>query len=185
MNNRLWHFSSYLVLLLFCLALSACGSGGSSPGRSTKAKTSLKTAGLVSPGTLVATLEVIIAIPYGVTVELDPVSQQPASSVVALVGTTDPAMTLKTLDFIAPTPTAKGSLRVTYLAADGFTPSDSITITLDIATGYFPVASDFSLTKFEIGTMAYVTDANGNKTLNIYPIAPVPNPNSLLTVNVI
>lgn len=169
----------FITLFIFCAALFGCGSGGSSsPSRTTKAKTSLKTAGLVSPGTLVATLEVIIAIPYGVTVELDPVSQQPAKSVVTLVGNTDPAMVLSALDYIAPTPSANGSLKISYVVATGFTPSDSIAITLDIANGFFPVASDFSLTKFDIGTMS----ADGTSK---YPIAPVPNPNSLLTVTVI
>lgn len=186
MKCQLRFYCLFPLLIALCFALAACGSGGnSSPGRTSKATTSLKTAGLVPPGTRVATLDVIISIPYGVTVEVDPVTNEPVSSVVTLVGTTDPAMTMKTLDYIAATPSTNGSLRITYIAADGFTPSDSIAITLDIATGFFPVASDFSLTKFDIGTMAYTTDANGNTILNIYPIAPVPNPNSLLTVTVI
>lgn len=188
MKTRLKPYYSYLVLLLFCFALSACGSGSSSPpSRTTKTKTSLKTAGLVPQGVLVATLDVTISIPYGVTVAMKPgvTPQVPEDGVLAFVGTTDPAMILKTLDYIAPTPSANGSVRISCVAADGFTPSDYITITLDIASGFFPVASEFSVPKFEIGTMSYSTDASGNKTLNIYPIVPVPNPNSLLTVTVI
>lgn len=194
MKIQLKHYCLIIALFVFCTALSGCGSGGASPSRTTKAKTSLKTAGLVASGLLVATLEVVVDLPYGVTVELDPLTSQPAKSVVQLVGTTDPAMTLNTLEYVAPTPTTKGSLRITYVAAAGFTPSDSIAISLDIANGFFPVASDFSLTKFEIGTMSYATDASGNKLLDsngypvitsVLPIAPVPNPNSLLTVSIV
>jgi len=170
MANLKGIFSWCAVFLLFVLILGGCGSGsGTSSARTTKAKTSLKTAGLASSGLLVGAMEVVVSFPYGVTVELDPVTNEPAKSVVQLVGTSDPAMTLNALSYVAASPTAKGSLRIVYLNAAGFTPSDSLSVQLDIATGFFPQASDFSLTKFEIVTMA----ADGN-TIN--PQAPVPNP---------
>jgi hypothetical protein len=156
--------------LLLTIMLAGCGSGsGTGSSRTTKAKTSLKTAGLASTGLLVGAMAVVISFPYGVTVELDPVTNEPARSVVTLVGTSDPAMTMKALTYVAASPTTKGSLTIYYLNAAGFTPSDSISVQLDIANGFFPQASDFTLTKFEIVTMT----ADG-KTIN--PQAPVPNP---------
>lgn len=175
-----------LILLFLCLALAilfaGCGSGGSSGKSTQKATTTLKTSGLVTGGMLVGDLEVVISIPYGVTVELDPLTNQPAKSVVQLVGTTDPAMTMKALDYVAPLPPpspngspTNGSLRIVYLAATGFNPADAILIQLDIATGFFPVASDFSLTKFEVGTMS----ADGS-TIN----TPTPVPDPVFTVTI-
>jgi hypothetical protein len=175
-----------LALLVFCIALSGCGSGGSSaPNRTTKIKTSMKTAGLttgyVPAGYVVGTLDLVLSIPYGVTVELDPLTNQPVKSVLQLVGTTDPAMTLNTLDYVAPTSTVPGTLRISYVAAAGFTPSDSISVTLDIANGISPSTSDFSLTKYDIGVVKF--DPITSTVLDSQNIS-IPNPNSLLTVSI-
>lgn len=174
-------FGCCAVFLLAVLILGGCGSGSgtTASNRTTKAKTSVKTSGLVPPGFLVGALEIVIAIPYGVTVELDPVTNEPSRNVVTLVGTSDPSMTMKALTYVAATPTAKGSLKIIYLNAAGFTPADSISVQLDIATGFFPTASDFSLSKFEVISMA--VNADGSLTVN--PSAPVQNP--AFTVEVI
>jgi hypothetical protein len=145
-------------------------------------KTAGLTTGYVPAGYVVGTIDLVLAIPYGVTVELDPLTNQPAKSIIQLVGTTDPSMTLNTLDYVAPTSTLPGSLRITYIAAAGFTPSDSINVTLDIATGFFPVATDFSLTKYDIGVVKL--DPVTGAILDSQNIS-IPNPNSLLTVTVI
>lgn len=176
MNNMLRKLLLFIPCLALAMLFSGCGSGGSSAPATRKATTTVKTAGLVSGGMLVGDLEVIISIPYGVTVELIPGTVNPVQSVVQLIGTTDPAMTMKALDYVPPTPTANGSLRIVYLAATGFNPSDAILIQLDIATGFFPIASDFSLTKFEVGTMS----ADGS-TIN----TPVPVANPVFTVTII
>jgi hypothetical protein len=161
----------YMFYLMLALILGGCGSGSgtASSSRTTKVKTSVKTAGLASSGLLVGAMEVVISFPYGVTAELDPVTNEPARSVVQLVGTSDPAMTMNALTYVAATPTTRGSLKIYYFNAKGFTPSDSLSVQLDIATGFFPQGSDFSLSKFEIVTMT----ADGN-TINSQ--APVPNP---------
>lgn len=186
-------FRCYLLVLLLALVLGGCGGGGgasssgtatadsggggSSSGISTtRAKTSLKTSGLASSGLLVGALEVVISMPYGVTVELDPATNEPARSVVTLVGTADPKMTMSALHYVAATPTTKGSLRIVYINAAGFTPSDSLSIGLDIATGFFPKATDFALTKFEITTMS----ADGS-TIN----APAAVQNPVFTAEII
>lgn len=154
MANLKRFFVFFTTAALAALFLSGCGGGGSSSGsKSTKGKGSLKTAGLVSSGLLVGGLDVVISIPYGVTVELDPATNKPARSVVTLVGTADPKMTMESLQYVAATPTTKGSLRIVYLNSVGFTPADSLSIWFDITTGFFPQAIDFALTKFEIATM--------------------------------
>lgn len=162
---------SITAIIALSIALTGCGSGsGSYTGsRSTKAKTSVKTSGLVTSGFLAGALEIIISIPYGVTVELIPGTSNPSSNVVQLLGTSDPKMILNALDYVPATSTSKGSLKIIYLNAAGFTPSDSIFVQLDIATGFFPQAADFSLTKFEVTKMT--TDGS-----TIYPSAPVSNP---------
>lgn len=175
-----------LALLVFCIALSGCGSGGSSaPNRTTKIKTSMKTSslttGYVPAGYVVGTIDLVLSIPYGVTVELDPSTNQPAKSVVQLVGTTDPAMVLNALDYVAPTSTSNGTLRISYVAAAGFTPSDSISVTLDIANGFSPSTSDFTLTKYDIGVIKL--DPITGSILDSQNIS-IPNPNSLLTVSI-
>ncbi len=169
-----WH----ALFLLFVFILGGCGSGGeiTSSARTTKAKTSLRTAGLASPGLVVGAMEIVIAFPYGVTVELIPGTNEPARSVVTLVGSTDPGMTLNALTYVAATPTTKGSLKIIYLNAAGFTPADSLSVQLDIATGFFPIASDFSLTKFEIVTMT-----PDGSTIN----SPAPVLNPVFTATVI
>lgn len=163
-----------IILIIFAFAFSmtvtGCGSGGSSTvSRSTKAKTSVKTAGLVAPGLLVGALEIVISIPYGVTVECITGTNEPVQSVVQLVGTADPKMLLSAMNYTPATPTNKGSLKIQYYNAVGFTPSDSLLVQLDIATGFFPIEADFSLTKYDVVAMS----ADGN---TIYPVAPVLNP---------
>lgn len=173
---NLKRFCSFFVLFMLCaFLLAGCGSGGSgssSSSRTTKARTSLRTASLAPSGLLVGALEVVIAFPYGVTVELDPVTNEPARNVVTLVGTADPAMTLNALTYVPATPTTRGSLKIVYLNAAGFTPSDALSVQLDIATGFFPTASDFSLTKFEIVTFSVAADGSLLST----NLAPVANP---------
>lgn len=187
MNTQLKRYCLFLVLLALCFTFSACGSGGgSSPSRTTKLKTSMKTAalttGIVPSGYVVSTIDLILAFPLGITVELDPLTNQPAKSVLQLVGTTDPAMTLSTLDYVAPTASSPGSLRITYVAAAGFTPSDSIDVTLDITSGFSPLATDFSLTKYDIGVMKL--DPLTGSILDTQNIS-IPTPNDFLKVGVI
>lgn len=161
----------------FTVAAIGCGSGsGGSSVKNSKAKASLKTAGLVPPGFLAGTLEVEISIPYGVTAELIPGTSNPAKNVVQLIGASDPKMTLNALDYLPATSSSKGSLRIIYLNAAGFTPADSLLVQLDVTTGFFPTAADFSLTKFEVTRMS----ADGN---TIYAPEPVLNPT--FTVEVI
>lgn len=149
---------STLFFFMICMIVAGCGGGGgggtAAPASvTTKAKTTLRTSGLTTSGYVVTSLDIIISIPYGVTVELDPVTKQPSKNVVQLIGIIDPAMVINTLDYVPATASSKGTLRIVYINAVGFTPSDSLLVQLDITTGFFPKAADFSLQKFEITTM--------------------------------
>lgn len=163
-----------------CLIIAGCGGGGGGGAAvpvaaSATAKTTLKTSGLVDQGYVVTSLDIVITFPNGITVELDPVSKQPSKNVVQLIGTVDPAMVMSALDYTPATSSSRGSLRVVYINAAGFNPSDSLLVQLDITTGFYPKSADFTLTKFDITTMS--TDGN-NKT----SATPVPNPVFTATV---
>ena len=163
-----------------CLIIAGCGGGGGGGAAvpvaaSATAKTTLKTSGLVAPGYVVTSLDIVITFPNGITVELDPVSKQPSNNVVQLIGIVDPAMVMSALDYTPATSSSSGSLRVVYINAAGFNPSDSLLVQLDITTGFYPKSADFTLTKFDITTMS--TDGS-NKT----SATPVPNPVFTATV---
>lgn len=159
-----------IPIIILLLITAGCGGGdSSSQPTARKSSTTVKTSGLVTSGMLVGALEIVVSFPYGVMPAIDPTTNEPARSVARLIGTADPGMTLSALQYTAPTPTSPGSLRVVYLNAAGFTPSDAILIELIVATGYFPTTADFNLTKFEVTAMS----ADGK---TIYAPAAVQNP---------
>lgn len=176
MKIAIRQFIIFATLLVFCASFFGCGSGGGTAPQKPKAKAALKTSGLVPAGTLVSALYIDITIPYGVTAAIDPASGQPASTVVQLVGKTDPAQTLKSIDYVAPTLTTNGTIKLAYYAANGFTPSDSITIELDLADGFTPpTISAFNITRFDYGTIS-----TGSTGTNMSADISYPNPNSLI-----
>lgn len=170
----------------FGITLSGCGSSsGNQPVR--KAKASVKTAGLVAAGLFVETLDITISFPIGITVALSPGTTYDSSptthnliaSVVQCLDKNglpiDPGVTLSALTYTPATPTTQGSLRIVYLNAEGFTPSDSLLIQLDITPGSSPKESDFSLTKFQV-TPVSITMSGGTAVFTNYSAKPVLNP---------
>jgi len=157
-----------LAALLIALTLG-CGSGGpGSPGHSTRALTKVKTAGLLADGETIGAIMLTISLPPGVTVPLDPVTKEPASGVVSLVGASDPAMVFQYVRYTAPTATLSGSLAFMVLNAQGFGPVDYIGVQLDITAGYFPVASDFAISNFAVAGITNYTEISiGNPTVSV------------------
>lgn len=145
--KQLIHMALWTVLLL---VFAGCGSSGSSSGaNANKVKTSVKTAGLLAGQTLGA-VQLSISFPYGVTVELDPVTHVPSSRVVKLIGAPDQSMVFQSAKYTAATPTTNGLLEFSIFNVAGFGAMEYIAVQLDISDGFFPNATDFSITKFAV-----------------------------------
>lgn len=176
MRINIRQFITLATLFTICIALAGCGSGGGSAAQKPKANASLKTSGLVPTGTLVSALYIDLVIPYGVTAATDPLTNEPVKSVVQLVGTIDPAQTLNSIKYVAPTPTSTGLIKLTYYAYTGFTPADSIIIELDLTNGFStPTKNDFNITRFDYGTIS-----SGSLGADMSADISYPNPNSLI-----
>jgi len=105
---------------------------------------------------LIITLDLAISVPNGVTVKIDPLTNNPARDVVRLSGNFDPGMTLSAIDFPpAETATANRYLNISYINANsgGFTPAESLLVQLEIPIGISLKADDFVLTKFNYDTI--------------------------------
>lgn len=212
------YFLVFTALLALCVAITGCGSGGSTPSARNSNKATLKTAGLLPAGYLVSNIDIVISIPYGVSLKYvsvtDPNTQKLIKyaadpSIFSYNGTTTNAMSLQlNTTYIPPQPPTNGvpnsgTLRIVYLNAEGFTPSDSISFELDIANGFSPKESDFSTPTytFDVGgfQLGYelrydsngniITDTNNNPKyfsyiVNTYPITPVPDKDLRLKVNI-
>jgi hypothetical protein len=166
-----WEIGRFFTLLL-CAAMLGCGSGGGAgTGHSSQALTKIKTAGLLAAGETLGAIKLTLSIPPGVTVPLDPVTHEPASGVVSLVGASDPAMVFQLVRYTPATATLPGSLGFIVVNAQGFGPVDYIGVQLDISAGFFPVAGDFVVSDFAV---AGITN---------YSEIPITNPTVTVNIN--
>lgn len=152
-----------LLLILTTLIVSGCGSGSSSSPSKYKTKVTTKVAAAQAFSTyssLVLSLDLALAVPDGVTVSMDPVTNQPAQSVVTVVGSTNSLLIIKALDFIPATTTAKGTLLIRCANGDGFKPFNSLNVELEYPNNLTINLNDFKLTKFDYTTI------NAQKTTN-------------------
>ncbi len=184
MKNMIRLFMEITLLVMLSLTLTSCGSVSQSPPKS-KAKASLKTVGLVQNGLFVETIDLTISFPNGITAALppgktydSPSTHDQIKNILQYINnnvSVDRPELFTTLDYTPASPAANGSLRIVAMSADGFTPSDSLLIQLDITAGTFPKESDFSLLKFEV-TPVKIVIAGGNPVFTNYSAKPVTNP---------
>ncbi|GFO67994.1 hypothetical protein GMLC_15730 [Geomonas limicola] len=156
--------------LLCCLILPGCGGGGSagSNAATAKAVTKVQTAGLLPGGEVLGAIRITLGLPYGVTVALDPATGLPAANVVQLVGAADPTLVFQQVHYLAPTPTARGSLSFVVVNAQGFGALEYLAVQLDITPGYFPAAGDFTVSDFAVaGISNYQETTISNPTLSV------------------
>lgn len=165
LSKQLIRMGLWMVLLL---VFAGCGGSESSTGANAKkVNTTLKTAGLLGGQTLGA-VQLGISFPYGVTVELDPVTHEPTSKVVRLIGATDQTMVFQAVKYTAATPSTKGLLEFTIFNAAGFGAMEYVAVQLDITEGFFPNKSDFSITKFAVADIVnYQTTEITNFTFTV------------------
>lgn len=136
------------VTALFSLTATGCGSGsgGATNNSTSKTKTSVKMLKSYNGKTLGAA-QLSISIPYGVTVALDPLTQEPAKDVVQLVGVANQviqyqgqnySVVYETNSYKAATPTTPGFLKFTIINVKGFGDLEYIAIQLDLTDGFPP-----------------------------------------------
>lgn len=165
LGKQLIRMAPLLVLLIF--AGCGGGSGDSTGAKAKKVKTTVKTAGLLGGQTLGA-VQLGISFPYGVTVELDPVTHEPTSKAVKLIGATDQSMVFQAVKYTAATPSTKGLLEFSIFNAAGFGAMEYVAVQLDITEGFFPNTSDFSITKFAVADIVnYQTTEITNFTFTV------------------
>lgn len=154
---------SILVIVLIAVGVAGCGGGGGGSG-TTAAKASAKVRMPYSTeGLAVTGLQMTINIPLGVTVQIDPETGQAARSVVRLSGATDPSAVLVVVDYTPASQSASGTLKFLVIDANGFTPSEYVTVQLDVTPGFFPKESDFTLDHY------IVTYIDGSTNYDLIP----------------
>lgn len=158
----------YMLMLLFTALLSACGDAPKSSPAGSTIKAVIKPTALTADRN-VAAIELAITIPVGVVPPL--LADGTADTVATVEITSSAPVAQKILGSIytPATASALGKLSIYGIEAAGFTATDQITIHLNVATGTFPVASDFNLLSFR------AFDTNG---------APVTGLNPILTITI-
>lgn len=147
------------VLTALCIAVTGCGSGsGNTSAR--LSKTTCKLAPKQLQGETLGAIELTLSIPYGVTVQLDPLTNQPAKNVVQLVGGNNPPIVYQgnqysvvydAVDYLAPTPTALGYLKFKIINVNGFGPLEEIAIELQLTDGIpLPDKNAFLVSDFNV-----------------------------------
>jgi ABC-type glycerol-3-phosphate transport system substrate-binding protein len=149
-----------LAVILIAMGVAGCGSGGGGGAQgtadgkvSTKVKMPYSAEGLPVTG-----LQLTINIPLGVTVPVDPLTGQAAKSVVKLSGATNPDAVLVAVDYVPATVSSHGILKFLVIDPNGFTPSEYVSVTLDITPGYFPKESDFTIDDYIVTYMDGTTN---------------------------
>lgn len=165
------------IVLTAALIFLLAGCGGDDPApASTGVRTAiaLEKAALL-PGQTIAGIQLTLHFPRGVTAKhlLDPNTQQllVAPEVVQLLGPgAASGLTLMSVDYVPYTESSGGSLTFLAASATGFVVGDSIQIQLDVVTGFFPVAADFSVTGLQFSDLDgnLITGLESVVTVNVY-----------------
>lgn len=177
----------YLMMIisisLLAFAASGCGSSSddSSGGRS-RAKTSVKMLKTYNGKTLGA-VQISISIPYGVTVTLDPLTQEPAKDVVQLIGVANQviqyqgqnySVVYETNSYKAATPTTPGSLDFTIINVNGFGDLEYIAIQLDLTDGFTPpTKQDIGILQYAVADIVDYAYVNVPATDYTYEVTPI------------
>lgn len=166
-----WRIVRAAMAMLTIVGVAGCGGGGGGDddGNVSAVKASLGTAGLLEGGQQIGGVQMTLHIPLGVTVKTDPQTGEVSNEVVRLIGAATSGTSVGAV-YVAPSETAQGELQFLVVNAYGFAPGEIIEIQLDITAGYFPVASDFSLSEFTASDLDgnLLTDLVATMTATIY-----------------
>ncbi len=146
------------ILLIAVITLSACGGGGGATTQPATATVKLSFSGATSLYGIDAT----VALPAGVTLRSTTNPPQTDSGVVLASGATI-TNTLVAAVYTAATSSSAATARIMLVNANGFSAGEFCTVNADIAAGYTPNASDFSITNFA------ASDRDGNVLSGLTP----------------
>jgi hypothetical protein len=152
----------FILLLAFTALLSACGDTSKSSPSGGAIKAVIKPTALTAEQN-VAGINLSITVPLGVAPPLQADGAVDAAATVEIITATPGNQNLPGATYTPATAAAAGKLAISAIVASGFKPTDEITIHLKVATGTFPVASDFRLLAFE------AFDTNGARVTGLNP----------------
>lgn len=151
------------ILILLSLALlSACGDSTKVATADRDIKAVIKTAALTGDRNI-AGIQLAITIPVGVAPPFRADGSADPSATVVITSSSPQNQTLPGVTYTPATATAPGELAISAIVAAGFAATDEITIHLKVASGTFPVESDFKLLSFE------AFDTNGARVTGLTP----------------
>lgn len=154
MRERIWR----MVLIFMLLGIAGCGGGESQVGGGGAPRAMMTAVNMpTSPSQSVGGLQLTLNIPNGVTARVNPATGQVASDVVQLVGATDQTKVYSAVDYTPATAVASGKLKFMVIDTLGFISGEYLTIRLDVVQGFFPVATDFSISDYVISDLNGVT----------------------------
>lgn len=155
MKSRSMRMSGYAFLMAVLLYLPACKGSSSDttpqpPPQPTSAVVKLSTVGTLPAGKKIGTIDLSLILAPGVTLKTGANPIEPDTGVVTTSGAAAAAAnSLIVANYTAPTSTQTGRVRI-EIASLGFDTGEFATINGDIAVGYNPTASDFSIANLAV-----------------------------------
>jgi hypothetical protein len=148
--------SSVLILLFILVSLAACSSGGGStnPPPPTKAVITLSMTGTLPAGMLIYGTQATVNLPPGVTAKASPSSANPQALVTDL-GVVSASGQAAGAEIASGAYLASSTTPTTYKVdlsvskSSGFSAGEFAVVNCDIAAGYFPAVTAFTVTDFK------------------------------------
>ena len=132
----------FIMITVSLLLVAACSGGGGGGGGATKAVVTLLSSGT---GTICA-VDVTVDLPAGVTLKSSASGETDNGVVVPSGAAATNTYTVGV--YSAATGTSPARVRVLMVNAAGFQPGEFCAVNADLAPGYSPVASDFTIVSF-------------------------------------
>jgi hypothetical protein len=150
------------------LVTAGCGGGGSSPASKGQRKMTSAVSLPTSPTQTVGGLQLTLHFPVGVTVNIDADGKPIVAEVAQLVGAGDHANAQCFLNYVPATAAAgEGVLKLSVIDPSGFIAGESVSIQLNIGSGFTPEVSAFTISDL------IVSDLDGNTVENLTPVFTV------------
>lgn len=153
---------SFILILLLAALLQACGNAPQSPPSGGVINAVIKPTAL-TVGQNVAGITLTITLPVGVAPPLLPDGAADPAATVEITSSAAQSQSLPGATYTPATAALPGQLAISAIVAAGFKATDQITIHLKVATGAFPVESDFKLLSFD------AFDINGARVTGLIP----------------
>ena len=156
----------FSIISLSCLMLVTAGCGGgsnSSQSASSQRKMSSSVRLPISSTQAIGGLQLTVHFPLGVTVTTDDAGKPVVAEVAQIVGAPDHANVQCLLSYLAATEAAGGELRLVIADPAGFVEGESVSIQMNITTGFNPDVGAFTISDL------VVSDLDGNTVAGLTP----------------